>query len=50
MRADSYFGSRVVRDLQELKDSCDLIVANRMSPELTDVAEKVYTRDIFGQD
>jgi UDPglucose 6-dehydrogenase len=50
LRADSYFGSRVVRDLQELKDSCDLIVANRMSPELTDVAEKVYTRDIFGQD
>ena len=50
LHAETYYGSRVVSDLQELKDTCDLIVANRMSPELLDVAEKVYTRDLFGHD
>ena len=45
---DHWFGSEVLRDVEELKARADLIVANRRDAELADVADKVYTRDLFG--
>ncbi|MFC5727452.1 MULTISPECIES: nucleotide sugar dehydrogenase [Nocardioides] len=47
---DLFYNSEVVRDLDEFKARCDVIIANRRSEALADVAEKVYTRDIYGRD
>lgn len=46
----TFYGSEVVTDLDEFTRRCDVIVANRRTPELAHVAEKVYTRDLFGND
>ena len=50
MRELTFFGNRVMQDLQEFKSKCDVIIANRIAPELEDVKTKVYTRDLFKRD
>lgn len=50
LQEDRFFGSEVTRDLEAFKARADVIVANRNHPDLADVPDKVFTRDLFGAD
>lgn len=50
LQEDTFYGSQVINDLEQFKQSSDLIIANRKTDDLVDVLDKVYTRDLFGKD
>ena len=50
LEVDNFYNSRVIKDLDEFKRISDVIVANRLSDEIKDVIDKVYTRDLFSRD
>lgn len=50
LKEDSFFKSRVIRDIGDFKSMCDVIIANRYSDEISDVLDKVYTRDLYFRD
>ena len=50
LEEENFFNSRVIKDFDEFKSISDVIVSNRLSDDLMDVKEKVYTRDLFRRD
>lgn len=50
LKDETFYNSKVIRDLNEFKKVCDVIIANRMSDEIMDVVDKVYTRDLYKRD
>lgn len=50
LKEDTFFNSRVVRDIEQFKRECDVIIANRFTPDLADVSDKIYTRDLYFRD
>ncbi len=50
LKEEKFFDSKVIKSLNKFKEMCDIIISNRLSKELFDVKEKVYTRDLFNRD
>ena len=50
LQEETFFNSQVISNLQQFKDMCDIIIANRYNEEISDVLDKVYTRDLYFRD
>ncbi len=50
LKEETFYNSKVIKDLEEFKSMCDVIVSNRLAEELFDVEEKVYMRDLFNRE
>ena len=50
LKEDEFFHSKVIKDLDEFKNISDVVVANRLTDDIKNIAGKVYTRDLFGSD
>jgi len=49
-QAEDFFRSRVVQDLEAFKAEADIVVANRLTDDIADIRDRVFTRDLFGAD
>ena len=50
LEEDNFFNSKIIKNLDEFKQICDIVISNRLTEEIQDISEKVYTRDLFGKD
>ncbi|WP_028634721.1 nucleotide sugar dehydrogenase [Pseudomonas parafulva] len=50
LEEDNFFNSKIIKSLDEFKQICDIVISNRLTEEILDIREKVYTRDLFGKD
>ena len=50
LKEETFYNSKVIKDINEFKAVSDVIISNRVSEDIEDVKEKIYTRDLFGRD